>query len=1160
MKLHELFVKPVDREIEGVIKADDLEKLKIEIEEYVITNEISKALGNFFEAYNEGSDSIGVWISGFFGSGKSHLLKMLSFLLENQVVEGQSTLDYFIPKCEDDAFLKASMEKATTIPSKSILFNIDQKADTISKTDIDAVLAVFVKVFNEMQGYYGKHGYVGEFERHLDRKGLLDEFKVAFKEVSGHEWSFGREQIILEKENISEAYAKVADVSRSSTDNIIDEYREDYKLSIEDFAKQVNDYIQKKEKGFRLNFFVDEVGQYIADNIKLMTNLQTIAESLGTKCDGRAWIFVTAQEDMEQVIGDMERQGNDFSKIQDRFGTRLKLTSANVDEVIQKRLLQKNEEGEEISRDLYSDQKNNFGTLFNFSDDSVSFKNYRDEKHFVLTYPFVPYQFTLFQNAIESLSLHNAFEGKHSSVGERSMLGVFQDVVLEIASKEPGELATFDLMFKGIRSALKSQVTKSITFSESQLDSAFAQQVLKALFLVKYVKGFKTTPRNLRVLLQEKFDRDLPALRNDVEVALDLLEQQTYIQRNGDVYEYLTDEEKDVEAEIKNTEVDSDPVLKILDDILFTEILKDRKVRYGETNQDYSFTKKIDDRQIGREHELSIHFVTPFSENADSPQTLQAHSLGKPELVVLLPMDDRFLRDILLHQKTEKYIRLHHSTAQQDTIRRILGDKRLQNNDRFKLIQDKARELVGKSRIFISGEEIEISGNDPQSRVIKGFNELITRVYPNLRMLRGGPYREEDIERYLKISQEASLFGDAEATFSEAEHEILAVIRGDNRNGLRSTMKGLVDKFSTRPYGWYLAGIQCNFAKLIGRMKVEARSDANVLEDDILVFALKNTHGFGNVVLTPLTEPPPENVKKLKNFFSDYFNGPPHATEPRALGKETREAFHQTLDELERLIASSTQYPFLNNLEKIIRDIESLGDKSYDFFLEDFLQDTDEYMKDKDEVIDPIRRFMSGSNKTIFNESTEFCRKQEPNFYYMRSEEPRILRGMLESPGIYQGDQMREVKQKTQAIKKEITGILEIEKKSALARLDELHGRLSALEEYQSLPAEKKKEAGQPFSDVKNEIETKTLIAVIRESVARFEQEKYLEVLGKVAAWTSPDIEDDELVQIEFITRDELGVKFAKPFLATEEDVEAYVSSLKAAMLKAIKQNKHIQI
>ena len=339
----------------------------------------------------------------------------------------------------------------------------------------------------------------------------------------------------------------------------------------------INDYLQTQGPDFRLNFFVDEVGQYVADNVKLMTNLQTIAESLATKCKGRAWLVVTAQEDMDKVLGDVNRQQtNDFSKIQDRFKTRLKLTSANVDEVIEKRLLSKNDNGLSELEGLYRRNKNNFGTLFDFTDGSYSYRNFRDEEHFVNSYPFMPYQFTLFQSAIENLSLHNAFEGKHSSVGERSMLGVFQQVVMAIGDKSLGDLATFDRMFEGIRTVLKAQIQRSIINAEANLEDPFAVQMLKALFLVKYVKEFKATPRNLRVLMQSRLDQDPLALRKQIEQALDLLEQQTYIQRNGELYEFLTDEEKDVEQEIKNTDVDDGDVSQVLDDLFFTDIVRDR--------------------------------------------------------------------------------------------------------------------------------------------------------------------------------------------------------------------------------------------------------------------------------------------------------------------------------------------------------------------------------------------------------------------------------------------------------------------------------------------------------------------------------------------------------------------------------------------------------
>ncbi|NMA47364.1 MAG: BREX system P-loop protein BrxC, partial [Lentisphaerae bacterium] len=801
MTLNTIFSKPVDRPIEGAIKADDEASLRLEIEEYVLTNEIAKRLESFLDAYNNYVGANGVWISGFFGSGKSHLLKMLALLLENRQIDGTPALDLFLPKCGDNELLRGDLKRAAAIPSKSILFNIDQKADVISKKQVDALLAVFVKVFDEMCGYYGKQGHIAQFERDLDSRGLYDQFQAAYESTAGRTWQRGREQALLEAKNIAKAYAQVTGSDEAEATGILEKYRNQYRVSIEDFAGQVHAYIERQAPGFRLNFFVDEVGQYIAENVKLMTNLQTIAESLATKCRGRAWIIVTAQEDMATVVGEMgKQQGNDFSKIQARFANRLKLTSADVAEVIQKRLLMKNDEGIRLLSDIFHAQSNNFKTLFDFADGSQTFKNYQDREHFIVSYPFVPYQFSLFQSAIQYLSLHNAFEGRHSSVGERSMLGVFQQVAIQIRSRAIGQLATFDLMFEGIRTALKSNIQRAIIQAEQNLEAPFAIRLLKTLFLVKYVKEFKPTVRNLCVLMLDGFNQDLPALKKNVEEALNLLEQQTYLQRNGEFYEYLTDEEKDVEQEIKNTEVETADVTDELERIVFDYVIKPRKIRYEENGQDYPFSKKLDDRLYGREYELAIHVVSPFHEHADNVSSLQMRSMSRDELLVVMPANDRLIRDLLMYKRTEKYIRQNISITQQEAVKRILSDKGLQNRERYADLQRCIQDLMGKAKLFVGGTEIESSSEDAQTRILHGFHDLISLTYPNLRMLPGVAYTENDIGKYLKHSQKG-LFGNDGTTLSEPETEQLAFIQSNKQVGVRTTLKSLLERFERKPYG-----------------------------------------------------------------------------------------------------------------------------------------------------------------------------------------------------------------------------------------------------------------------------------------------------------------------------------------------------------------------
>ena len=224
--MRDIFEKPIDRPIDGVIKADDDASLRTELEEYVITGEIGKRLGEFLDAYNNYSTANGVWISGFFGSGKSHLLKMLALILENQQVDGAGAADIFLAKLTDEPMLAGALRKAVAIPSKSILFNIDQKADVISKADIDALLAVFQKVFDEMCGYFGKQPHIAQFERDLDQRREFAAFKSAFIEVAGKPWETrGRQEALLEGRNIALAFGKATGSDPHDARDILAQYR-----------------------------------------------------------------------------------------------------------------------------------------------------------------------------------------------------------------------------------------------------------------------------------------------------------------------------------------------------------------------------------------------------------------------------------------------------------------------------------------------------------------------------------------------------------------------------------------------------------------------------------------------------------------------------------------------------------------------------------------------------------------------------------------------------------------------------------------------------------------------------------------------------------------------------------------------------------------------
>jgi len=1186
MELNRIFLHPVSRPIEGVIKADDESSLYVELNEYVLTDEVAKRLEHFLDAYNDYHGANGVWVSGFFGSGKSHLLKMLALMLENRTIDGSSALDIFLPKIpKEDELLRAALKKAVSIPSKSILFNIDQKADIISKSQTDALLSVFVKVFNETCGYFGKQGYIAQFERDLDSREQLDAFKDAYQRLANKPWERGREQALLESGNIARAYAEITGEDPALAKGILDKYRAQYNVSIEDFSQQVKAWLDKKPANFRLNFFVDEVGQYIADNTKLMTNLQTVAESLATKCQGRAWIIVTAQEDMNSVLGDMNKQqSNDFSKIQARFANRLKLTSADVAEVIQKRLLTKNEIGTELLATTYDQQLNNFKTLFEFADGGQQYTNFRDAEHFTYCYPFVPYQFPLFQAAIRGISLHNGFEGKANSVGERSMLGVFREVAIAIDQEPVGQLATFDRMFEGIRGALKSAIQSAINNGERHLGDPYAVRVLKALFLVKYVKEFKATLRNLSVLMLERFGDDLPAQRKRLEAALNLLEQQTYIQRNGDVYEYLTDEEKDVEEEIKNTEVETTDILKELETLLFDGVIRQRKIRHS-NGQDYAYTRKMDDRALSREHELAIHIVTPLSDNFDNITLQRMQSMGRDELRVVLPADVRFMQDLTMYKRTEKYIRQNSNTTQ-EAIKRILDAKGFQNTERLNDLQVRAKALLGKAMLIINAADVDVSTEDGQTRVLKGFEHLLQTTYPNLRMLRDIPFNEADIGKHLRMVEDGLLANDA-TSLTEPEQELLAFIQSNARSGVRTTVKSLIERFERKNYGWYYAAILCNLALLCARGKVEVRQDSNPLEHDALERSLRNTNAHASLVLEPQVEFSASQVRALKEFFADFFDKPASSNEARALARETIDALKDLEIELADLHGQKAQLPFLSVLTPVLVTLKDVASKNPNWFLTDLARAEDALLDTKENIIDPLRRFMHSPQRAIFEQARALVAEQEDNFAYVGAAEVEAIRNLQADSKPWQGNRLQQLKPQLDTLQLAIANQLASEKDAASSHLQELEAKLHATEEFGRLSATQRAQLTQPFADARLMLQSQKRIAMIRDQLRHFEDGRFPQLLLQLEQWAKPVAPEPSVAHQETDAKPAMGegvlpasttatksvsseptlvhartikVSYAKPWLTNEAELDDYLKKQREAWLKEILAGNRVQI
>ena len=1131
MLLNEIFTKDVQRPIEGVIKADDVAHLGTEVEEYVVTNEVAKGLELLLEAYTNYTNANGVWISGFFGSGKSHLLKMLAHLLgdvEGQEFDRAKVIESFRSKA-DGAFLPALLTKAEHIPSKSLLFNIDQKATLISKDQTDALLKVFVKVFDECRGYYGNQGHVAWFERDLDDRGQYEAFKDAYARLAGIPWTQGREQSALEGKSIDSAFAEVN--GGEATDGIIKQYQATYAVSIEDFADEVKAWLDKQPDGYRLNFYVDEVGQFIGSNTHLMLNLQTVVESLNTKCGGRAWVFVTSQEDMDKVVGDRTKeQGNDFTKIQARFKTRVKLTSADVEEVIRKRLLEKNGAGTAELKAIYTVESANFKTLFDFVDGAKTYRNYTDEAHFIGTYPFVSYQFPLFQAAIEGISDHNVFEGRNSSVGERSMLGVVQQVTKDIGNVQVGTLATFDHMFAGIRASLKSAAQRSIDVAERNLDNPLAIRLLKALFLVKYVDSFQATSRNLTVLVYDHFGLDLLALAEDVKEALQLLETQTYVQRNGNIYEYLTNEEQKIEEEIKNVDIDASEVSSQLFKILSGDVLKTNKIRYAKNNQDFQFGIKLDDQVHGQQKELSVHFITP--EYPFSPEETRMHSAGKDELRVILEPDDRVLSDLRLLLKTDKYTKRKQTTSLSAIEEQILRSKAALNREREKELVQRIQGAVG--------------------HVAEGFQELISRTYTQLKLLGGVAYSEQQVAA--AADPESGLFGDdALLKTNPAAEEVMSFIVRRESLGEQVTVKTIVEAFGAKPYGWDLAAIEVIVASLIGVTRVTLTVDGNVLKRSEVATALRNTQKHAHEIVAPQKTFDERKVANFRKFCTAFFDEGSTPNDPLELARYGADRLKSKLDEL-KAIVSASNYPFVEQLGDPIELLEQTRGKPDDWYLNEFNLG-DELLEAKENLIDPIQSFLNGSQRSIYDEASTLLTSNSGNLSYLPPRNDENVKKLLTDSNAFRGSKMVQLKQAVDDLRNQIDGIVATSRTSVMVAIEGRKSELLNGDSYAKATPEAQQHVVERVDQILARVASESQVALIQQIGSIFESRDFPTLLDLLTASHGGGEPPKQTVSVKTVV-----VTGVSGVLETEADVDKYLDALRTALVQTLHTGKRISL
>ncbi|MEY8334941.1 BREX system P-loop protein BrxC [Lachnospiraceae bacterium 47-T17] len=1007
MRIQQMFYDDIDRKINGVVKVDQdaADVLKQEVREYVITRDIRQHMITFFnnyaESFREPTADVGVWISGFFGSGKSHFLKMLSYLLENKEVDGKKVEDYFRGKFDDEATF---MQIASAIRGETdtILFNIDIEG-SINK-DNTAVLRVFAKMFYNYLGFYGENLKCAKMEQFIDKKGKTQEFCRVFEEKNGSPWAESRDAFAFFEDDVADTLVEVLGMSETAAHNWFDG-TETIETSIAQLVSEMKEYVDAKPENFRLLFMADEVGQYVGDSIDLLMNLQSLVEKIGSECSGKIWVVCTGQEAIDEIIRTRQDQ---FSRIQARFKTRLALTSSSADEVIQKRILRKKDEATPQLEQVYNENDSVLRNLFSFTDAVLDIKGYSGPGEFARNFPFVPYQFIIMQKVFSEIRRHGN-SGKHLSGGERSMLSGFQEAAQKIEDKDEFALAPFYLFYDTVHTFLDSSIRRVIERCQKAADTnaGILRQdvaVLKLLYLVRYIDDIKANLDNIVILMADDIRMDKIIMREQVRGSLDRLMSQNYIGRTGDTYNFLTDEEQDIQREIKNTPVDTAAIVERIAHIVFGDIYTTKKFRYG--RYDFAFDQMVDNTTVGAvTGGMRLKIMTVAADSEEKAELrLMTESAGQSIAVLA---DTPYYESLENAMQIRKYVKQRNVAQLPKSVRDIIANYQSEADKYEQSAQTDLAAAITNAQFYVDGEKIEIRAaavsskeEDPVKRdyeikkgkaksvIDQSLDYLVSHVYSDLALIEENA--ESDADILALLTGAVTLIPGTEPN-RDAAARVEEYLEMQDRKHLPTSMADVQRRYQAIPYGWREIDIAAVVALLIIGQKVTIKYAGSTVQPNNpkLPDMLRKKSEIGKTQISKRQVVSAARMKAVRDFLRDYFNLMDVPADEDGLIRFMIDKFEGLQKHYEDLLAKyeGRKYPDRNAVSNALQTVmDVLSQQKDNVALIARVLQREDSLYDAQEAMQNVEAFFK-TQVTVFDAAVKFDQDRRNDLDYIKKDE-----------------------------------------------------------------------------------------------------------------------------------------------------------------------------
>jgi len=719
MRISELFDTRIEEKIDPVIKVGDISdehKLAEEISNYVVTPTIERYLDDFLEHYTDSihnpTTEIGVWISGYFGSGKSYLAKILALLVESRELEGVVASKRFESRLPSDSpcreSILRSLYRISQCHSQVLAFNINTLADS-KATPLPRLL---ISQYYQSKGYSSNVLYASVIEAELDKHGNLEELHKAVEADANTSWTEIQKNPGFYRKHLYDAVCKVAPQIFSSPDEVDAALKNAEKgelFNVQFFIRTILDdlkILQRQiDKPCRIVLVLDESGQWIEDDAGRLYQLQALVEEAAKEGNGKIWIAVTTHEDMGSIYQNARALTADMKKIESRFRFKFSLTTENIELVLKDRIFKKKLAGQDEIIKVYEEASGELRGLGELSNPGQKLPSCAKE-NFVTFYPFFPYQIHLIPEIVKSLRSHGG-KGEQLSGSTRTLLAITQDILR--AGRRPylklgvGEIVSFDELYDNLAgdAEIPPDIRRELSRIEKVVPAAtsLTRKVAEVLYLIGEVPYIPRTIDNIARLLVESTSDDLPSLVSKIQPELNRLITSKLVALIGEEYEFLTGERRNLEEAVRTVEAQlkQQDREKGISNFATIDVLGFSAIPYK--NNEFPVNIYFDDTPVFRKGFVEIRMYSPLSALSGLKiADLENRSLQRDESQTIFVLSDRipgFDKDLNRYLAMQEVVNDWKGDPHKSEEARKLAAER-ESNDLRKL-RDKVRSKINDS-------------------------------------------------------------------------------------------------------------------------------------------------------------------------------------------------------------------------------------------------------------------------------------------------------------------------------------------------------------------------------------------------------------------------------------------------------------------------------